>query len=120
MPSRKLRLAEVFKQEFASWLARNPGGCIRGLLTITEVKVTQDLEHCTVYFSVFGTDEERQYTTERLCALASQARRLLGKLRLKQIPTVEFRYDDTPAQASRVEEIFERLNGETKPENEHP
>ncbi|NLO92486.1 MAG: 30S ribosome-binding factor RbfA [Elusimicrobia bacterium] len=115
MPSRKLRLAEVFKQEFASWLARNPAGSIRGLLTITEVRVSQDLEHCTVYFSVFGSEEERLATSEALAAMAPQARRLLGKLRLKQIPTVEFRYDDTPAQASRVEQIFDRIKSEEKP-----
>ena len=118
MPKRTLRLAELFKMELTGWLSRNPGGRLHGLLTITAVTVSPDLEHCVVHYSVFGSEADKITTGEALERMAPQARHFLGKLRLKKIPVVLFRYDDTPAQAAKVEEIFNRINAEEKPQND--
>ena len=117
MPKRTLRLAELFKMELTGWLSRNPGG-----------RPARPADH-------YGRHRPRRTWSIAWCIIPSSAakptrspparrwkgwRRRRGiswaKLRLKKIPVVIFRYDDTPAQAAKVEEIFNRINAEEKPQ----
>lgn len=88
-------------------------GNFGGFVTITAVRVTKDLSAAKVYFSVFGSPQDRQKTQEALSVLRKEiGAQLRGRLHLKRIPSFTFEYDDTPEKASRVEAIFQVIEKE--------
>ncbi|HZD02250.1 MAG TPA: 30S ribosome-binding factor RbfA [Actinomycetes bacterium] len=108
---RSLRLAETVRRLVSEWLEdeqnaeRQPG-----LVTVTDVHVTPDLHHATVYYTVLGTEEERADARARLAEAAPQARAFVARqVRLRHAPTLEFVSDDVPARAARIDQILEEL-----------
>jgi len=72
-----------------------------------------------VYFSVFGSPEDKKRTEEQLALLRKELGALLRhRLHLKRIPSFSFEYDNTPEQASRVESIFKVIEKEKEQDHE--
>ena len=59
-PDRARKMAERIKEIVARRLDKGLRDDRLGFVTITDVRVTGDLQHATVFFTVYGTDEERQ------------------------------------------------------------
>ena len=97
-----------------------------GFITVTGVQVTDDLLDAKVYFSVFGSDEEKAQSSAVLHKLIPQIRRHLGKKleSLYKAPTLQFIYDETPERAQRVTDLLNQIAKErdhdTSPEKETP
>ena len=88
-------------------------GNFGGFVTITAVRLTKDLSSAKVFFSVFGSPEDRKKTQEALSMRRKEiGAQLRGRLHLKRIPSFTFEYDDTPEKASRVEAIFQVIEKE--------
>ncbi len=82
-----------------------------GFVTITGVKLTEDLHLATVYFSVVGTDEEKRSTEKALNSAKGFIRKEIGRnLRLRYVPDLIFKYDDSMDYAQRIESIIHDLN----------
>lgn len=118
MIDRIKRLETLFLEEINTLITKmSANGQIGGFLTITAVKLTKDLTSAKVYFSVFGSPEDRKKTQEALNLLRKEiGAHLRGRLHLKRIPSFSFEYDDTPEKAARVESIFQIIEKE-KEEN---
>ena len=86
-----------------------------GFVTITSVKVTSDLMTAKVYFSVMGSDEDRQDSLKGLISARSFMRRVVGdQLKLHHVPNFHFVYDDSLDKAMKIEEVLKELkNDET-------
>lgn len=84
-----------------------------GFITFTGVDTTDDLMEAKVFYSVMGTDEEKQRTAK---ALGSMRHELLINMRrlesLKYIPHFHFIYDDTAEKAARVHDLLEKIHHE--------
>jgi ribosome-binding factor A len=75
------------------------------------VKVSPDLRHATVYYSVLGPDEQHEETRSALQRARRHLRAVLGReVRLKYLPDLVFREDPAIAQGQRVEEIIRGLH----------
>jgi ribosome-binding factor A len=59
-PDRARKMAERIKEIVARRLEKGLRDDRLGFVTITDVRVTGDLQHATVFFTVYGSDEERQ------------------------------------------------------------
>jgi ribosome-binding factor A len=82
-----------------------------GFVTLTGVKVSPDLRHAIVYYSVLGSDEQHEETRTALRRAAPHLRAVLGRqVRLKYLPDLAFREDPAIAQGQRVEEIIRGLH----------
>lgn len=82
-----------------------------GFVTLTGVKVSPDLRHATVYYSVLGPDEQHEETRNALRRAGRHLRAVLGReVRLKYLPDLVFREDPAIAQGQRVEEIIRGLH----------
>ena len=82
-----------------------------GFVTLTGVKVSPDLRHATVYYSVLGPDEQHDETRSALQRARRHLRAVLGReVRLKYLPDLVFREDPAIAQGQRVEEIIRGLH----------
>ncbi len=67
-----------------------------GFVTVTGVKVTDDLHLATVFFSVVGSEDEKKETEKGLNSAKGFIRKELGRnLRLRYIPDIIFKYDDS-------------------------
>ena len=97
---RKDRLAGQLQQEIAMIIhqeLKDPG---LGFITITKVDLSNDLSHAKINYSCLGGSAERARSQEALDRSVGFVRSLVKKrLRLKIIPEMVFRYDETIAQA---------------------
>src|SRR5262245_25444701 len=109
MSRRTERINELLVQEISRIVAERQHPDV-GFVTFTGVKVTDDLMEAKVFYSVLGTEEEKERTAR---ALDSMRHELIVSMRrlesLKYIPHFHFIYDDTPARAARVHELIEKI-----------
>ena len=112
MSERTRRLDHLLTEEISRILAREVEDPRIGFVTITGVKVTPDLRHATVWASIIGDERERRTTLRALESAMPFVRRHLGELRLKRIPDLHVREDDTAERSTRVLELLERLETE--------
>ncbi|OGS08712.1 MAG: hypothetical protein A2270_01725 [Elusimicrobia bacterium RIFOXYA12_FULL_51_18] len=117
-PIRTDRLKELFFREVSLALTDVHGLNTRGILTLTGVELVDDGKMLHVYFSVFGSEQEKTWTEALLTRSIYLIRAALKKrLRLRIIPAIMFKYDSTPEAAARMENLFEKIRAEKKDEN---
>lgn len=107
MYARSERLKELFKVEILRALqgVKDPG--LAGLLTVTDLELSQDKKLVRVYFSVVGSKEQRESTRRALERASPYIRQVLRKrISIKTIPQIVFAYDETPEKASRIDKLL--------------
>lgn len=111
MIERTKRLETLFLEEINTIVTRMiASGNFSGFITITGVRVAKDLASARVYYSVFGSDEDKKSAARTLDMLRGEIGSMLRKrLHIKRIPSFSFAPDDTPEKASKVEKIFSRI-----------
>ena len=78
-----------------------------GFVTITDVRVTGDLQHASVFYTVFGSDSERKDTADVLEENRGRIRSAVGKgLGIRLTPSLEFIADAIPEGAAHLEEVL--------------
>lgn len=78
-----------------------------GFVTITDVRVTGDLQHASVFYTVLGDDEERASTAAALASATGMLRSELGKhLNTRLTPSLEFILDALPDTADHITELL--------------
>lgn len=79
-----------------------------GFVTITDVRVTGDLQHASIFYTVYGSDEERADTAIALTSAKGVVRREIGKgLTLRLTPAIEFFLDALPENAASIEHLLD-------------
>jgi ribosome-binding factor A len=109
---RTRRLDHLLTEEISRILTREVQDPRIGFVTITGVKVTPDLRHATVWASIIGDERERRTTLRALESAMPYVRHHLGELRLKRIPDLHVREDDSAERGTRVMELLERIEAE--------
>ncbi|MEJ3403300.1 30S ribosome-binding factor RbfA [Rathayibacter sp. YIM 133350] len=106
-PARARKLADRIKVIIAKRLERGVRDPRMGFVTITDVQVTGDLQHATVFYTVYGTDEERADTAAALTAATGMLRSEVGKgITARLTPSLEFQLDAIPENAQHIEELL--------------
>lgn len=84
-----------------------------GFVTITGVKVTNDMGLATVFFTVVGTDQEKKGTEAGLNSARGFIRKEMGKqLRLRNTPDIVFKYDTSIEHGSHIEALFKEISSQ--------
>ena len=82
-----------------------------GLLTVTKVKVADDLKLAKVYLSFLANKEPVDDILKILKSKHSLIRQITGsKLTLKYIPQLQFYFDDSMENAQRINNLIQKLN----------
>ena len=113
MYDRAERLKELFKEQVTELLrqVKDPG--LAGFLTVTGLDLSADRRTATVFYSVLGSDAQRESAAKALERAAPYLRELLKKkVTIRTIPNLKFQYDDTPRKASRIDELIHKLEKE--------
>lgn len=107
MSHRVERVADAIREVIAELLLRGVKDPRVGMATITGVKLTPDLRHARVYFSVIGDEATRVRTLAGLRSAAGFIRNQIGKrLSLRVSPEVIFEIDPSFEQAERVSQLL--------------
>ena len=81
-----------------------------GFLTITGAETSPDLRHAVVYYSVLGSDEEKEGTAAALNSARSRIQGVLGReTRMRYTPVLEFRVDPSIDEGLRITQILADL-----------
>ena len=112
---RAQRVAETIHQEISNLLIKGLKDPRIGFVTITSVDVTSDLRQAKVYFTLMGSQDDRQQTQSGLDSSASYVRQQLGKvLRLRYIPEIHFIYDASVDYGQHIEELLSDVKTDTQ------
>ena len=76
------------------------------MVTVTGVEISPDLNFARVFISGLNEEETRQIAAD-LNGQRGKIRHFLGqRIRLRLTPDLDFRYDETPARAGRIEQLL--------------
>jgi ribosome-binding factor A len=115
MSRRIERVNELLLQQISRFFTERQDPDV-GFVTFTGVKITDDLSVARVFYSVLGTEEERQRTGAALVRHKHELHQTMRRLEsLRRIPHFEFVYDGTPERAARVFELIEKIRQESLP-----
>lgn len=110
MTQRTDRIDELLRQEIGRALEREVTDPGIGFVTVTEVETVPDLSRAIVWVSVIGSEEERKNTLTALRRAMPYIRHGLGsKIRLRRIPELEVRLDDSVQRGSRVLQLINEI-----------
>ena len=114
---RSLRLAETIKRLVGEWVEAEQADGRLGFVTVTDVRVTGDLRHATVYWTVLGDQPAQEAAEAALHEATGQARNFVaGQVRLRHVPTLEFERDDLADRGARIDRLLAEIgsNGEQR------
>jgi len=101
------------REEIADLLARQVHDPGIGFLTITQVKVSPDLQVARVYYTTLGDEKARRESAKALGRATPFLRRQIGsRLRLKRVPSLEFFFDESIERGDRIERILHEISAE--------
>ncbi|MEI8250711.1 MAG: 30S ribosome-binding factor RbfA [Synechococcus sp. ELA057] len=92
-----------------------------GMVSITSVEVAGDLQHCRIFVSVLGSEEDRSQVLAGLKAATPFVRGELGRrLKLRRTPEVVFLIDKGLERGTSVLSLLNRLDDERQARGEIP
>lgn len=105
--ARAAKMADRIKVIIAKRLERGIKDPRLGFVTITDVRVTGDLQHASVFYTVYGTDEERADSAAALKSATGMLRSEVGKnITARLTPSLEFIADAIPENAALIDSLL--------------
>jgi ribosome-binding factor A len=119
MSLRTKKLASVIKKDIGEILQRNyqPPGTF---ITVTQVRMTDDLSIAKIYLSVFSPGREEEPIYRHIDDCQNEIRYQLAskiKHQVRRIPELLFFQDDTSEYVNRIETIFSQVKSESPPDD---
>ncbi|TCD55115.1 30S ribosome-binding factor RbfA [Synechococcus sp. BS55D] len=93
----------------------------QGMVSITEVEVSGDLQHCKIFVSIYGDDSQKQEVLAGLQAASGFLRGELGRrLQMRRAPEVVFQQDRGIEKGTTVLSLLNRLEEERQERGDIP
>ncbi|MCX6497827.1 MAG: 30S ribosome-binding factor RbfA [Arthrobacter sp.] len=106
-PARAAKLAQRIKVVVAEALGRRVKDPRLEGVTVTDARVTNDLQHATVYYTVFGDEVAQADAAKGLEKAKGVLRQEVGRsITVRLTPTLEFVADQIPVVASNLEQLL--------------
>jgi ribosome-binding factor A len=112
---RVARVAELIRREVSQMLISGikDDRVGTGMVSVTEVEVSGDLQHAKIFVSIYGTDAARQETMAGLKAATGYVRSELGhRVRLRRTPEVLFFEDRSLERGTKMLSLLNQLSTE--------
>ncbi|MBW4554727.1 MAG: 30S ribosome-binding factor RbfA [Trichormus sp. ATA11-4-KO1] len=112
------RVAELIKREVSQMLLNGikDDRVGTGMVSVTDVDVSGDLQHAKIYVSIYGTEEAKAETMAGLRSATGFVRSELGaRVRLRRTPEVIFIEDDSLERGTKVLTLLNQLQYERSP-----
>jgi len=106
-PARARKLADRIKEIVAQRLEKGLRDPRLGFVTLTDVRVTGDLQHASIFYTVYGDERSRKNSALALTAATGMLRTEVGRnLSTRLTPTLEFILDGVPENAEHIEDLL--------------
>jgi ribosome-binding factor A len=115
------RVAELIKREVSQMLLNGikDDRVGSGMVSVTDVDVSGDLQHAKIYVSIYGTEEAKAATMAGLKSATGYVRSELGaRVRLRRTPEVIFIEDLSIERGTKVLSLLNRLQDQRSPDSE--
>ena len=110
--ARARKLADRVQQLVAEFLKKEIKDPRLGFVTITDSRMTGDLQHATLFYTVYGDAQEKADSAAALESAKGVLRSKVGQqLKIRLTPTLEFVSDDLLENAKHIEDLI-RTAGE--------
>ncbi|AFY47378.1 ribosome-binding factor A [Nostoc sp. PCC 7524] len=109
------RVAELIKREVSQMLIHGikDDRVGTGMVSVTDVDVSGDLQHAKIYVSIYGTEEAKAETMAGLKSATGFVRSELGaRVRLRRTPEVIFIEDRSIERGTKVLSLLNKLQDE--------
>ena len=107
--ARVRRLADRIQIVVAEILERRVKDPRLGFITLTDVRVTNDLREASIFYTVLGDSADRDDTAAALSSAKGMIRSEMGQaLGVKFTPSIEFIADAIPENAAHIDELLKQ------------
>ena len=121
MTQRTDRIDQLLREEIGAILTKDVQDPRIGFVTVTEVDTAPDLSTARVWVSVIGQPDERQRALRALERAMPFVRHELGsRVRLRRIPELLVREDETAQRGTRVLQLLAELETGGSPDVPEP
>jgi len=104
---RQAKISDRIKEIVAAMLERRVKDPRLGFVTITDVRLTGDGQHASVFYTVLGDETAREDTAAALRSATGLIRSEVGRqLGVRHTPSLEFILDAVPEAAREIEELL--------------
>ncbi len=113
MAYKKERLEKIIEREVSMIIMREIKDDRIHFVTITKVSLTNDLMLATLYYTIYGTEEQIIASKKALQEAKGFIKNLLSKrLEVRKIPELIFKYDESYEEGNKIEEILRNIKNE--------
>ena len=101
------KVADRIRVIVAEMLERRIKDARLGFVTVTDVRVTGDTQHASIFYTVLGDDQQRLASGAALESAKGLIRSEVGKqLGMRHTPTLEFILDALPESAAHIDDLL--------------
>ncbi|MFB3081292.1 MAG: 30S ribosome-binding factor RbfA [Nitrosomonadaceae bacterium] len=115
--SRTLRIADQIQRELADLIRNELKDRRVGMITLTDVEVSQDYAHAKIFYTTLGSKEDNFLTDKGLEHATGFLRSQLShRLLLRVVPQLHFIYDESVERGIRLSQLIDKAveqDGET-------
>jgi ribosome-binding factor A len=109
--NRTHRVGDQILREISNLLVRKVNDPRLKGVTITDVRMSKDLRHAYVYYSLFWEGQQKKQAHEGFESARGFIRREIGeRLQLRYVPDIQFRYDESLDYGQKMERVFAKLD----------
>lgn len=107
------KVAHAIKKEIGAIVHDELSDPRLGFITVMGVEIAKDLRFAKIYYSVMGSPQEKENAAKAIESAAGFIRRLLGeRLKLRFVPEIVFRVDDSVEYGFNMDKKIERIKDE--------
>jgi len=108
--SRSHRVGDQILREISNLLLRKVRDPRLKGVSLTDVRMSKDLRHAYVYYSLFGQDEQKKEAQAGFESAKGFIRKEIGeRVHLKYIPDIQFKYDRSLEYGQKMERLLEKI-----------
>jgi ribosome-binding factor A len=120
MPTRRQeRVSGQIHRELSQLLVREVRDPRLAEVTITDVRITPDLQLARIYFTVLGGAEEEKAARTGLESASGYLRtQLAARIKLRLAPELAFEPDRSAEHGRRIEQLLDEIAAESHPDDD--
>ncbi len=105
---RARRVGEQVQRSLSEIIRREFGDPAVNTVSLTEVRVSRDLSHATVFVSLLDPGADPAPVVQQLQAAAGMLRGRLGRaMKIRQVPELHFRHDESLERGARLSALID-------------
>lgn len=106
------RIASSILRELSSIIYEEVHNDVIKSVTITDVRVTNDLSMCKVYYTFYGDFDKQEVQAELSNASSFMRMELAKRIEIRNTPEIRFVYDESTEYGEHIDEIIEEIHKE--------